>query len=45
MNIIDWWYSIVNSWFSITITIGIIAMIGGAIWSVIKSQTKGSNDE
>lgn len=37
MSLYDWWYGIIDSWFGITITIGIIAMIGGAVWSVIKS--------
>lgn len=37
MNLYHWWYGIVDSWFGITITIGIIAMIGGAVVSIIKS--------
>lgn len=37
MNIVQWWYGIIDSWFGVTITIGVIAMIGGALWSIIKT--------
>ena len=37
MNLVSWWYEIVDSWFSITITIGILAMIVGAVVSIVKS--------
>jgi Ni/Fe-hydrogenase subunit HybB-like protein len=37
VNITRWWYSIIDSWFGITITIGIIAMVIGALVSIIKS--------
>lgn len=40
MTIVDWWYSVIDSFFGITITLGIIAMIAGALYSAIKSITR-----
>lgn len=37
MNLYDWWYSIVDSWFSVTITIGIVVLIGSFVYSIIKT--------
>jgi len=45
MQIVDWWYGIVDSWFGVTVTIGIIAMIGGALYSIVKTiMQRGSDD-
>lgn len=37
MNLYDWWYGIIDSWFSITITIGIVVLIGSFVYSIIKN--------
>ena len=41
MNIIHGWYDIVDGWFGVTITIGIIAMIGGALYSIVRTLVAG----
>lgn len=46
MNIVNWWYSIVDSWFSMTVTIGIAAMIIGVIVSAVKFfGSKGTSND
>ncbi len=43
MDIVNWWYGIVDSWFGVTVTIGVIALIGGALYSIVKTVLQGKS--